>query len=96
MKLPFNLKDIKPGEFSYLTKRKLSNKAGGESGEIILWKRKDEEESEYVMRCPFCEVEQQGRATLDKRPYRLRCSSCDKNITLPKLLSQAKKEMKQG
>lgn len=96
MKLPFDLKDIKPGAFSYLTKRKLSNKAGDESGEIILWKRKEEEESEYVLRCPFCQVEQEGRVTLQRRPYRVRCSSCDKSIVLPKLLSQAKKERRQG
>ena len=95
MKLPFDLKEIKPGAFAYLTKRKLTNKDGDESGEIILWKRKGEEESEYVLRCPFCMVEQEGRVTLRRRPYRVRCSSCNKSITLPKLQNQAKKERSQ-
>ncbi len=88
MKLPFDLKDIKPGSFAYLTKRKLINKEGEESGEIILWKKKEEEESQYVMKCPFCGVEQDGSVLLVKRPYRLRCSSCDRSITLPKIQKQ--------
>jgi hypothetical protein len=96
IKLPFDLKEIKPGAFAYLTKRKLTNKAGDESGEIILWKRKEAEESEYVLRCPFCMIEQEGRVILQRRPYRVRCSSCDRSITLPKLQNQAKKERKQG
>lgn len=91
MKLPFDLKDIKPGSFAYLTKRKLTNKEGEESGEIILWKKKDEEESQYVMKCPFCGVEQDGSVLLVKRPYRLRCSSCNKSIILPKIKKEAKK-----
>lgn len=92
MKLPFDLKDIKPGAFSYLTKRKLTNSAGEEAGEILLWKWKEEEASEYVLRCPYCQVEQEGKVVLERRPYRVRCTSCDRSITLPKLLSQARKE----
>ncbi|MBI5253361.1 MAG: hypothetical protein HY930_03060 [Euryarchaeota archaeon] len=42
MKLPFDLKDIKPGEFSYLTRRKLKNAEDRETGEIFFWKRKRE------------------------------------------------------
>jgi len=91
MKLPFDLKDIKPGSFSYLTKRKLENKEGEESGEIFLWKEKEKEESQYVMKCPHCGVEQEGSVVLVKRPYRLRCSSCERSITLPKLQKEAKK-----
>jgi|Deesub1362A_J573_1020465.scaffolds.fasta_scaffold00109_12 ribosomal protein S27E len=85
MELPFNLKDIKPGTFSYLTRRKLENKEGEETGEIFLWKKIDEEESSYIMRCPFCEEEQQGRVLLKKRPYRVKCSSCGRTVNLPKL-----------
>jgi len=91
MKLPFDLKDIKPGSFAYLTKRKLKNKEGEESGEIILWKKKEEEESQYVMKCPFCGVERDGSVLLVKRPYRLRCSSCNRSIVLPKIKKEAKK-----
>ncbi|MEE9564166.1 MAG: hypothetical protein V3V63_00460 [Candidatus Hydrothermarchaeaceae archaeon] len=91
MKLPFDLKDIKPGQFAYLTKRKLVNKEKEETGEIFVWKEKEKEESQYVMKCPFCGVEQEGSVLLVKRPYRLRCSSCERSITLPKLQKEAKK-----
>jgi len=96
MKIPFDLKKIKPGYFAYLTKRKLNDKNGDESGEIILWKPKTTEESEYVLICPFCKVEQEGKVIFKKRPYRLRCKSCGKSITLPKLQNQAKKERKKS
>jgi hypothetical protein len=96
MNLPFNLKDIKKGDFSYLTRRKLKNAQDEETGEILLWKWKEKEASEYVLRCPFCQTEQQGEITLVRRPYRLRCSNCNRSITLPKLISQAKKEAKKG
>ncbi len=91
MKLPFDLKDIKPGQFAYLTKRKLVNKEKEETGEILLWKEKGQEESQYVMKCPHCSVEQEGSVLLVKRPYRLRCSDCSRSITLPKLQKEAKK-----
>jgi ribosomal protein S27E len=91
MKLPFDLKDIKPGTFSYLTKRKLTNKEGKETGEIFLWKERGEKESRYVMKCPFCKEEQDGVVVLERRPYRVRCSKCDRSITLPKLRDEAKK-----
>ncbi|MEE8401478.1 MAG: hypothetical protein V3R86_04940 [Candidatus Hydrothermarchaeaceae archaeon] len=91
MKLPFELKDIKPGSFAYLTRRKIKNKEGEETGEIFMWKEKGKEESQYVMKCPYCSVEQEGRIVLLKRPYRLRCSKCNRSITLPKLQKEAKK-----
>ncbi len=94
MKLPFDLKDIKPGSFAYMTKRKLTNKEGEEKGEVFLWKKKDEEESQYLLKCPYCEAEQDGSILLVKRPYRLRCSHCDRSITLPKLKDEGKKGKK--
>lgn len=92
MKLPFELKDIKPGAFSYLTKRKLRNAEDKETGEIFLWKRKSEEQSHYLLKCPFCGEEQEGSTVLVKRPYRIKCSRCEKSIALPKLADLAKKE----
>lgn len=94
MKLPFNLKDIRHGEFSHLTKRKLKNAEDKETGEIFLWKRKSEEESRYLLKCPLCGEEQEGSILLVKRPYRVKCSKCEKSITLPKLVDLAKKESK--
>jgi len=92
MKLPFDLKEVKPGEFAYLTKRKLKDRQGEEKGEIIVWKRKEREESEFVLKCPHCQEENTGEVVLDRRPYRVRCPSCNRSITLTKLLNQAKKK----
>lgn len=131
LKLPFEIKDVKPGEFLYLTKRKLEDKDGNEKGEILLWKRsgiivcpecgeksytskvakkkkcpeckaklkmdeveyvkKEGEESEYVMKCPYCEKEQGGEILLVKRPYRVKCDKCGRTTTLPKLKDTVKK-----
>ncbi|WP_456474574.1 hypothetical protein [Candidatus Pyrohabitans sp.] len=92
MKLPFDIRSIKPGEFAYLTKRKLKNREGEEKGEIILWKRRDHEESEFALRCPFCGEENSGAVVLKRRPYRVRCPSCNRSISLPKLANKAKRE----
>ncbi len=88
IKPPFDIKSIKPGEFAYITKRKLKNKNNEETGEIILWRRKGEEVSHYIMKCPYCGTEQSGSVVFKRRPYRVRCSSCNRTITLPKLLSK--------
>ncbi len=93
MKLPFDLKDVRPGSFTYLTKRKLEDDAGVEKGEIFLWKEHGEEESQYCIKCPYCGAEQNGRVLLVKRPYRVKCAGCDRSITLPKLKDLAKKGM---
>lgn len=95
MKLPFELKDIKPGEFSYLTRRKLKNAEDEDTGEVFIWKRKSEEESRYLLKCPLCGEEQEGSALFVKRPYRVKCSKCEKSIALPKLVDLAKKERKE-
>lgn len=92
MKLPFNLKDIKPGEFSYLTKRKLENSSGEETGEIFIWRRGGEEDYNYIMQCPFCREEQEGSTKFERRPYRIRCSKCNKSITISKLKDEAKRD----
>jgi hypothetical protein len=82
---PFSLKDIKPGEFSYISRRKLEDKNGEIKGEIFLWKRPDEEDHSFVLECPYCQKEGEGTVSLKRRPYRIRCASCEKSITLKKL-----------
>lgn len=89
------MKDIKPGAFSYLSKRKLKNAEDKETGEIFLWKRKSGEESHYLLQCQFCGEEQEGSTALVKRPYRVKCSKCGRSITLPKLVDLARKESKE-
>ncbi len=91
MKLPFDLKNIKPGEFAYLTKRKLENKQKEAEGEIIVWRKQGNEESEFVVKCPFCLEESSGKTVFTKRPYRIRCPVCNRSISLSKLTKSAKK-----
>ncbi|MFQ6136821.1 MAG: hypothetical protein ACE5PM_06545 [Candidatus Hydrothermarchaeales archaeon] len=90
LKLPFDLKEIKPGEFSYLTKRRLEDKDGVETGELFIWRKTGDEEYRYIMLCPFCEEEQEGAAIFTRRPYRIRCSNCGKSILIKKLKDEAK------
>lgn len=85
MKLPFDPRNIKPGEFAYLTKRKLENKNGEETGEIIVWRFHSKEESEFLLKCPFCGEESSGEIVFKRRPYRVRCPHCNKSILLKKL-----------
>jgi len=90
MKLPFDLKDIKPGEFSYLTKRKLENDGGEETGEIFIWQKSGEEEYNYILHCPYCGVEGGGSVVFTRRPYRVRCQKCEKSILIKRLKDEAK------
>ena len=92
LKLPFELKDIKRGEFSYLTKRKLSNKEGEETGELFIWRKTGEEEHNYILKCPYCEEEQEGVTIFTRRPYRIRCSKCNKSILIRKIKDEGKKK----
>jgi len=85
LKLPFDPKEIKPGEFTYFTKRPLENNEGEEKGEVIIWRRKEEKEHSYILLCPFCAKEQEGKVVFAKRPYRLKCSSCGKSMTIKRL-----------
>lgn len=88
VKLPFELKDIKRGEFSYITKRLLPDKEGVEKGEMFLWKRPGDAEHSFAMTCPYCLADGNGTIELKKRPYRVRCPSCNKSITLKKLKNE--------
>jgi hypothetical protein len=85
IKPPFDIKDIKPGEFSYFTRRTLKNKKGDELGAIILWKRASDNIHSFVMKCPYCLKEGEGTVDLTKRPYRVRCVHCNKSSALKKL-----------
>jgi hypothetical protein len=85
IKPPFDLKEIKPGEFAYFTKRKLTNKEGEETGSIFVWKRKDDEIHSFAMQCPYCLKEGKGNVELKRRPYRIRCPKCNRSISLKKL-----------
>ena len=83
MEPPFDITDI--ADFAYVTKRKLKDKNGEMRGEVFLWRRKGEDEFNYKLKCPYCEVEQESSIILKRRPYRVRCSNCDKSIMIEKL-----------
>jgi len=83
MKLPEEIKDLK--NLAYLTRRKLENENGEQRGAVVMWRQKGEEEFNYMLKCPHCEVEQQSRIIFEKRPYRLQCRNCGKSILIEKL-----------
>ncbi len=83
MKLPVDIKDIK--DFAYITSRELLNEQGEKSGEVFMWRRKGEEVFNYELKCPYCGEEQESSVIFKKRPYRVRCSNCDKSIMVEKL-----------
>ena len=85
IKPPFDLKKIKPGEFKYFSRRLLKNKEGEETGSMIVWKRGGDADHSFIMQCPYCLEEGQGTVDLKKRPYRVRCPSCNRSIALKKL-----------
>jgi len=82
---PFNFKEIKPGEFLYLTRRRLEDGEGRERGEILVWRRRGDAEHSFIMECPYCQGETRGEVLLKRRPYRVRCGRCNRSITLRKL-----------
>ena len=83
MEAPFDINDI--ADFAYNTRRKLKDKNGEEKGAVVIWRRKGEDEFNYKLKCPYCEVEQESSIILERRPYRVRCSNCDKSIIIEKL-----------
>jgi len=83
MKLPEEIKDLK--NLAYLTRRKLENENGEQTGAVVMWRKKGEEEFNYLLQCPYCGMEQQSHVFFKKRPYRLQCSNCGKSILIEKL-----------
>ena len=83
MKLPEGIKDF--NELAYITSRKLKNDDGSKTGTVVMWRNKGEEEFGYKLTCPYCETEQESRVIFKKRPYRVRCSNCNKSILIEKL-----------
>ena len=83
MKLPEGVTDVK--ELAYITSRKLENDEGEKTGTVVMWRKKGEEEFGYKLTCPYCATEQESRAEFKRRPYRVRCSNCNKSIMIEKL-----------
>ncbi len=83
MELPaeINIKD-----FAYITRRRLRDEQGEPKGEVFLWRRKGEEEFNYRLKCPYCGTEEESTVILKRRPYRLKCSNCERSILIEKLV----------
>jgi ribosomal protein S27E len=86
MKLPEAIKNI--NDLAYLTRRKLENENGEQTGAVVMWRTKGDEEFNYLLQCPHCGVEQQSHVFFNKRPYRLQCSNCGKSILIEKLATK--------
>jgi ribosomal protein S27E len=83
MKLPDEIKNL--SDLAYLTRRKLENENGEQTGAVVTWRTKGAEEFNYLLQCPYCGVEQQSQVLFKKRPYRVQCSNCGKSILIEKL-----------
>ncbi|OYT35467.1 MAG: hypothetical protein B6U87_00045 [Candidatus Aenigmarchaeota archaeon ex4484_52] len=80
---------------SYFTKRTLDNRDGKTTGEIVLWRLKDEKEFKYVLDCPFCKKHSEyNNLVLEKKPYKFKCPNCQKTIRIGKLKDSIKKRRK--
>jgi len=64
MKLPEGIKDF--NELAYITSRKLKNEDGEETGTVLLWRKKGEEEFSYKLTCPYCATEQESSVVFKK------------------------------
>jgi len=83
MKLPDEIKNL--NNLAYITRRKLENENGEQTGTVVMWRTKGKEEFNYTLQCPYCGVEQQSHVSFKKRPYRLKCNNCEKSILIEKL-----------
>ena len=80
---------------AYFTKRTLDNRACETKGDIILWRMKGEEEFKYILNCPFCQEHSECESIVfEKKPYKFRCSHCDKIINVGKLKDALKRRRK--
>jgi len=83
MKLPEGITDF--NELAYITSRELKNETGENTGTVVMWRKKGDDEFGYKLKCPHCATEQESSVVFNKRPYRVRCSNCNKSILIEKL-----------
>lgn len=72
------------GQYSYITKRVLKNKAEEDKGSIIVAVKTGTEEADVKYDCPECG----HKATTIKpwkRPFSMKCDKCGFLMRLPKL-----------
>ena len=64
MGLPEGIDDI--NELAYVTNRKLQNDDGENTGTVFMWRKKGEEVSNYRLKCPYCESEEESSVVFKK------------------------------
>lgn len=77
---------------NYFTNRKVENEKGEETGKVVMWRNKSGPEFHYIMKCPYCLKESEGKEAFTKRPYRPKCVHCGKSVTVAKLKPAKKKD----
>jgi len=82
VKLPEGIKDIK--DLAYITSRKLKSANGEETGAVVIWRNKGEDEFHYTLKCPYCGAEEESNTAFKRMPNRVRCSNCGKSILMGK------------
>jgi len=76
------------GQYRYITKRTLQNKAGEDRGTILVTVKKDSDRAEGKYTCPECGA--QGAVNQEfKRPFSVKCQNCGFRMRLPKMKGKA-------
>lgn len=74
----------------YFTNRKVENEKGEETGKVIMWRNKGDPAFHFIMKCPFCLKDSEGKENFTRRPYRPKCSQCGKSVTIAKIKPDTK------
>ena len=75
-------------KLDYFTRRTLTNEKGEKKGKVLMYKTRNEKHFHYMLICPYCGKEQRGKASFKKRPYRIECEKCGRNILVERLLKK--------
>jgi ribosomal protein S27E len=71
----------------YATHRALENEKKEPKGELKMFSY-DLKKFYYIMRCPYCNTEQEGEVFFEKRPYRVSCKKCQKKFIVARMLQK--------
>lgn len=85
--------EIDYDKVEYVTNRRLTNKAGEETGHIKMYSY-DNNNFHYYLHCPYCGEEQEDDIQLEKRPFYIPCRHCERKSLVEKLTNKVKKEAK--
>lgn len=85
--------NIRPKECVYHTWRDAKNKQGRATGKIRVLVPPNSETAMVEYTCPECRHTDYAEQPW-KRPFYVKCSKCSFKISVPKMKSEAKREMK--